>query len=258
MKILSESHLNSFGICLFLASAKHFNKINGFLILDDVVSSFDTNHRRPLARLLRDKFPDTQFLLFTHDDLWFELLKQDLPSNRWLFKELAKWSHENGVEVIESPMSLKERIQYCLNTNDINGAANKSRTLIEGVLKEKCENLGVRMEYRSHEKNDQRDPRELIDSLSGYLKENQSLREKENKLLFNDLRADQLLTNIGSHDRNLQTTSLARGDIELTLKDIEEFKSLFVCPNCRKQAKIAYSPPNNSRLKQCMCGQLCI
>jgi len=258
LKVLSESHLNSLGICLFLASAQYFNKTNGFLILDDVVSSFDVNHRRTLARLLRrDKFSDTQFLLFTHDDLWFDLLKQDLPPNRWLFKELAKWSHENGVEIIESPMSLRERIQDRLNRNDIDGAANKCRTLIEGILKQICEDLGVRLEYRSREKNDQREARELIDGLTTYLKANQSLRAKENKLLFNDLRADQLLTNIGSHHRNLKASSLARGDIEIALKDVDEFEALFVCPDCNKPVKISYSP-RDSKLKQCECGKLWI
>ncbi|MBA7506279.1 hypothetical protein ES706_04960 [subsurface metagenome] len=257
LKVLSESHLNSLGISLFLASTKHFNKINSFLILDDVVSSFDVNHRRPLARLLRDRFPDTQFLLFTHDDLWFDLLKQDLPSNRWLFKELAKWSHENGVEVIESPMSLRERIQYCLDTNDINGAANKCRTLIEGILKQICGDLYVPMGYRNREKNDQREAHELFDGLAAYLKANQSLREQENKLLFSDLKADQLLTNIGSHHRNLEATSLARGDIEITLRDIDEFKALFICPDCNKPAKKSYSP-RGSKLKQCECGKLWI
>ncbi len=257
MKVLSESHLNSLGICLFLASAKHFNEINGFLVLDDVVSSFDVDHRRPLARLLRDGFADTQFLLFTHDDFWFELLKQDLPPNRWLFKELARWSRENGVQVIESLMSIQERLQYCLDHNDINGAANKCRALIEGILKEKCENLAVHLEYRSREKNDQRDARELIDGLVAYLKANRSLRNRQNKVLFNDLRADQLLTNIGSHHRDLRTTSLARGDIELILEDIKEFEALFVCPNCGKQANKVYSP-RNSKLKQCECGELWI
>lgn len=257
MKILSESHLNSIGICLFLASAKHFNKINSFLILDDVVSSFDTNHRRPLARLLRDKFIDIQFLLFTHDDLWFELLKHDLPQNRWLFKELAKWSRENGVETIESPMSLRERIQYCLDINDIDGATNKCRTFIEGILKEKCSNLGIRLESQWGVENDQREARELIDGLTSYLKENQSFRQRENKLLFKDIRADQLLTNIGSHHRNLRTTSLARGDIEVILRDVKEFEDLFVCSNCKKQAQKSYSP-RNSKLKQCKCGKLWI
>ncbi|MCW3980027.1 MAG: hypothetical protein NWF11_00960 [Candidatus Bathyarchaeota archaeon] len=257
LKVLSESHLNSLGISLFLASSQHFNRTNGFLILDDIVSSFDVNHRRSLSRLLRDKFPDTQFLLFTHDDLWFDLLKRDLPSNRWLFKELAKWSHENGVEIIESPMTSRERIQQCLEDNDTAGAANKCRTLIEGILKEICEDLGVRLEYCNREKNDQREASELIDGLTHYLKENKSLRERENKLLFSDLRADQLLTNIGSHHRNLEVTSLSRGDIEMVLRDIHEFESLFICSDCSKPAQKSYSPVN-SDLKQCKCGNLWI
>lgn len=257
LKVLSESHLNSLGISLFLASAKHFNKTNAFLILDDVVSSFDVNHRRSLARLMRDKFQDTQFLLFTHDDLWFDLLKKELQPNRWLFKELAKWSYENGIEIIESPMSLRERIQRYLDTNDISGAANKCRILIEGILKQICEDLGVKLEYRNREKNDQREASELIDGLVAYLKENQSLREKESKLLFSDLKAGQLLANIGSHHRDLGTTSLARGDIETILTNIDEFETLFVCPGCKKPAKKSYSP-RNSKLKQCECGHLWI
>jgi hypothetical protein len=257
LKVLSESHLNSLGISLFLASSQYFNRTNGFLILDDVMSSFDVNHRRSLSRLLREEFPDTQFLLFTHDDLWFDLLKQELPTNRWLFKELARWSHENGIEIIESPMSLRERIQHCLGTNDIAGAANKCRTLIEGVLKQICEDLGVRLEYCSREKNDQREGSELINGLAQYLNENKSLRERENKLLFSDMKADQLLTHIGSHHRNLEVTSLARGDIETVLKDVGEFEALFVCSNCNKPAKKSYSP-RNSKLKQCKCGKLWI
>jgi len=256
-KVLSESHLNSLGISLFLASSQYFNSTNGFLILDDVVSSFDVNHRRSLSRLLRDRFQDTQFLLFTHDDLWFDLLKKELPSNRWLFKELAKWSHEKGVEIIESPMTLRERILYCLESNDTTGAANKCRTLIEGTLKEICEDLGVRLEYCSREKNDQREASELIDSLSQYLNGNKSLRERENKLLFGDLKADQLLTNIGPHHRNLEVTALARGDIEIVLGDIDEFEALFVCSSCNKTASKSHSP-RNSKLKQCRCGKLWI
>jgi len=206
---------------------------------------------------MRDEFQDTQFLLFTHDDLWFDLLKQDLPPSLWLFKELARWSYENGIELIESPMSLRERIQCYLDTNDISGAANKCRTLIEGILKRICKDLGVKLEYRGREKNDQRGASELIDGLVAYLKENQSLREKESKLLFSDMKAGQSLANIGSHHRDLGATSLARGDIEKILTDIDEFEALFVCPDCKKPAQKSYSP-RNSKLKQCECGHLCI
>ena len=43
--VLSESHLNSLAIALFLAMAESFNEQIGFLLLDDVINSFDVEHR---------------------------------------------------------------------------------------------------------------------------------------------------------------------------------------------------------------------
>jgi len=258
MKILSEAHLNSLGICLFLASARHFNKANGFLVLDDVVTSFDTGHRRPLARLMSEKFSDTQFLLFTHDELWFDILKKDLPSGEWFFEELMKWTKDNGLDLKASPITLKERIKGSLDANDIQGATNKCRILIEEILKEKCENLGVRgLEFRRGSNNDQREANELTNALTSYLKGNETLRDKQSKKTFNHLRASQLITNMGSHHKTLATTSLSRGDIEMVLRDIDEFESLFVCTNCNTEPNIKYSP-RNSQIKQCKCGNLWI
>ena len=55
--MLSESHLNSLAIALFLAMAETFNEQLGFLVLDDVINSFDVEHRGRLAELLADGFP---------------------------------------------------------------------------------------------------------------------------------------------------------------------------------------------------------
>ena len=254
MKILSEAHLNSLGICMFIASARHFNKENGFLILDDVVTSFDSGHRRLLARLLSEKLPDTQILLFTHDDLWFDMLKKDLPANAWLFKELTKWTKHNGLDLRDSPLTLRERIDHYLETNDVPAAANKCRTLIEEILKEKCEKLGVRaLEFRTGRANDQRAGAELIDGLTSYLKANQSLRDKSSKQVFQHLRADQLVANIGSHHTSLEATGLSRGDIETALADIDQFEALFICDDCNTEPSKQFSAPY-SDLKQCHCG----
>ncbi|HEX2462880.1 MAG TPA: AAA family ATPase, partial [Vicinamibacterales bacterium] len=54
--VLSESHLNSLAIALFLAMAETFNEQIGFLVLDDVINSFDVEHRGRLAELLADGF----------------------------------------------------------------------------------------------------------------------------------------------------------------------------------------------------------
>jgi len=254
-KILSEAHLNSLGICLFLASAKYFNKANEFLVLDDVVTSFDTGHRRPLARLMGEKFADAQFLLFTHDELWFDILKKDLPTGKWVFKELTKWTKDEGLNIKESPITLKERISDNLDENDIKGAANKCRTLIEEILKERCQDLGVRgLEFRTGAENDRRDPSELISALTDYLKGNQTLRDKDSKKSFDHLRASQLITNIGSHHQNLTSTSLGRGDVETVLRDINEFETLFLCTECGTAPAKKYSP-QFSKLKNCKCGE---
>jgi len=255
LKILSEAHLNSLGICLFLASAKHFNEASSFLVLDDVVTSFDSGHRRPLARLLDEKFTETQFLLFTHDDLWFDLLKKDLMGGRWVFKELLKWTIEEGLDIKDSPQSLKVRIRINLDENDIAGAANKCRILIEETLKYRIEGLGVRaLEYRMGSANDEREASELINAITTHLKGNETLRDKESKKKFAQMRASQLITNIGSHHRQVTSTSLARGDVEAVLRDINEFDSLFVCEQCGEEPHKKYSPLR-SELKQCKCGE---
>lgn len=256
-KVLSESHLNSLGICLFLAASIYFNKVSSFLILDDIISSFDANHRRSFARLLREKFSDKQILLLTHDDLWFESLKNDLPVEKWMFREIGKWNYADGIQLVSfTPMSLKEEIIDFLKTNNVDTAANRTRVLIERILKEICDQLGVTgLEFRLGNSNDIREPAELISALTNYLKRNNNLRSPGQKQLFNDLRSDQLLTNIGSHHRQLVVTGLSRGDIELTLRDIEEFESLFICQECGKRVDRKYSS-RNLNYKQCQCGNL--
>jgi len=197
-------------------------------------------------------------MLFTHDDLWFDILKKDLPTEKWIFKELIKWTKNNGCDLVDSLMTLHEKIKNALDSNDIQGAANKCRILIEEIMKEKCENLGVKgLEFRRGTKNDRREANELINALISYLKGNESLRDKQSKKLFNQLRASQLISNIGSHHKTLETTSLSRGDIETALRDINEFESLFICNECNTEPTIKYSP-RNSELKQCKCGKLWI
>src|SRR5262249_15400771 len=91
---LSEAHLNSLAIALFLAMAEHFNEILGFLLLDDVINSFDVEHRGRLAELLADGFSDWQIIVLTHDQQFFEHLSRRAPS--WRKLELTSWSHAAG------------------------------------------------------------------------------------------------------------------------------------------------------------------
>ena len=79
-KYFSESHLNCFGISFFLASVEAFNDVNEFIILDDVISSFDSNHRKRFADLLFEKFSKYQIILLTHEEEWFRSFVKPLAN----------------------------------------------------------------------------------------------------------------------------------------------------------------------------------
>ena len=92
---LSESHLNCLGIAFFLTSVKAFNKKNQFFILDDVISGFDTIHGKRFAQLLLEKFSDYQIILMTHENHWFELVKDLMKEKGWNVNTI-KWDDNKG------------------------------------------------------------------------------------------------------------------------------------------------------------------
>jgi hypothetical protein len=71
----SEGHLDSLGLCIFLAFARRFNGDWPLLVLDDVVASVDASHKRRVAALLFREFGDRQLLITTHDARWFNDLR---------------------------------------------------------------------------------------------------------------------------------------------------------------------------------------
>ncbi len=76
-KYLSESHRNALGLSIFLASGRYFNHINKFLILDDIYTSLDINHRERLITLFtHPSLADLQFFITTHDIIWFKTMQE--------------------------------------------------------------------------------------------------------------------------------------------------------------------------------------
>ena len=62
----SEGHQDGMGLCLYLALMKHLlgSKFT-FAVLDDVLMSVDSGHRRQVCTLLKEVFPNTQFVFTT-------------------------------------------------------------------------------------------------------------------------------------------------------------------------------------------------
>ena len=224
MKYLSESHLNSLGLALFLASVKLFNKENNFFILDDVVTSFDAGHRIRLLRLLQDEFKDWQILLLTHERHWFEIIKKELASGGWIICEVD-WDQENGVQLRGVPADLKGLIE--IKRSQGHEVANDVRILLEAVLKEICHSLQVKMAFRLNERNEERMTGELLSELRRTL--NEKAPTIKDHPIFKQIETSNLLGTKGSHDRPKE---ISKGDIDIALEDIDKLEALFRCEEC--------------------------
>lgn len=87
-RYLSESHLNSLGIAFFLASVKVFNKANKFFILDDVLSSFDFEHKSRFLDMLLELSKEYQIILSTHEEEIYKLI--DSKDKSWVLYKLSE------------------------------------------------------------------------------------------------------------------------------------------------------------------------
>ncbi|WP_428305459.1 AAA family ATPase [Lacipirellula sp.] len=249
MKYLSESHLNSLGIALFLASVKLFNKTSKFFVLDDIVSSFDIGHRRRLLRLLQDEFSDWQIILLTHEYLWFEIIRREMAPHGWLLKEVT-WDAPNGSMLDETHATFRELVEKKRKLPGVD-IENDLRKLLENVLKELCQQLGVKVAYRPNEVNDKRMPGELLPELKSTLDKRKCTQLKSHAI-FPKLEGSAFIANFGSHD-NLE--KLSSEDLDLVLADIDELHGLFRCNGCNTTASEQRYVPATKKIS-CKCGTL--
>ncbi len=247
-KYLSESHLNCLGICLFLASVKAFNKFNKFIVLDDVISSFDTNHRALFARLLVEKFNDYQIFLFTHEKDWFEIVSNMVKGKNWLIKKM-RWEHEGGASIEEPLIDLKERIETKLKSSDSSELGNMIRKYLERLLKDVCFNLEVKVKFLFNEHNENRMSNELLSELKGKLKDRKC--ELKDQPVFDRLNASMFLGNRTSHD---STFTESIDDLKMFYGDVLELEGLFRCDQCNNLISKKYYDNIENTVK-CSCGK---
>lgn len=97
---LSDSQLNSLGLALYLAAVRRFNSSFPFILLDDVMSSYDASHRLALVHVLSQFLSEFQVIITTHDQTFFRQIRSVLSANgKWRFVRLKPWLLETGVRM---------------------------------------------------------------------------------------------------------------------------------------------------------------
>lgn len=236
LKHFSESHLNCLGLSFFLASVDAFNKENDFIILDDVISSFDSNHRRRFADLLFEKFSKHQIILLTHEKEWFTNIISPKAKNKgWLVNEI-KWTEAKGTFLKEKPSDLKEAILYQLAEGNIDNIGNPMRKYLEHCLKDIALNLEAKLSFKFNDSNEHRMPYELLMAIRSEIKKS-SIELKLQSPLLDRIESSALFGNTLSHDNPINASI---GDITSFWADIMELEKLFICQvNDCKRPKVS-------------------
>jgi wobble nucleotide-excising tRNase len=252
-KFLSESYLNGLGVCLFLATVRSFNKENKFVVLDDIVNSFDSEHRADLARLLVNEFEDYQLIVLTHDEVWFDLFRR-LTQKGWQHKRIRGWTYELGIDIETTPQNEFLDCKEAIKTGRIDYAAPQVRGYIENRLKALSMKIGVRMRFRQGSQNDERTSGELLAEMRRHLGENGFFGIVDDKS-FRELEASNFIVNYGSHDRTPDAAGLVMGDVEFALERLLDLEPVFICPDCSKPI---WNLVDRNFKMQCKCGKFCL
>jgi hypothetical protein len=144
----SEGHQDGMGVCLYLALMKRqLGDRFRFAVLDDVVMSVDHGHRKEFCRLLKSRFPDTQFIITTHDKVWAKQMQTEGLVESKGGVAFHSWSLQTG-PIVEELVGVWDAVEADVAKNDIETAASRLRRHMEYIAGELADLLVARPPFR--------------------------------------------------------------------------------------------------------------
>lgn len=144
----SEGHQDAMGLCLYLALMKQLLGDDFQLsVLDDVVMSVDTQHRKSICSLIRSYFPDTQFIITTHDKIWMHQMRAAGVARGRQLLVFGQWNVDTG-PLIAIAGDTWRKIDSLLENDDVPGAAAALRYYVEYSARELGGQLGAKVTLR--------------------------------------------------------------------------------------------------------------
>jgi energy-coupling factor transporter ATP-binding protein EcfA2 len=233
---LNEAKLTAIAISIYLSSLLIAPKPKlKLLVLDDIFIGLDMSNRLPLIDIIKEKFNNPnnnyQIFLMTYDREWYEILKQRLDGNKWIYTELyrgeIKVRDDNGNEnvIAEVPIwkqdkDYLEKAKDYLNTHhEPRIAAVYLRIAFEVILKEFCNRRGIKVIYK-----------EEIKKLSSddFWREVKSSKKDDGSLYVDSNSASEIqlyrniIMNPLSHAQITQTYSIEVGQAISTVENLKD------------------------------------
>jgi hypothetical protein len=264
----SEGHQDSMGLCLYLALMKY---IQGdaftFAVLDDVLMSVDVGHRREVCALLKKEFPNTQFVMTTHDPIWLRHMRTEGIIKGRSSVQFRNWSVDIG------PISWDDRdvwteIDENLKKNDVRAAASLLRHYLEYTGAELCHRLRAQVEFRG---DTQYQLGELLPPAIArmrylYSRANEAANSWNQKeiiaeivasakkfgILADTSKAEQWQVNAAVHYNSWD--NLSREDFEPVVKAFRELLDGFTCSECKEYLRVSPERETPESLR-CECGK---
>lgn len=252
--LLSESHINCLGISFFLASVKAFNKANKFIILDDVISSFDSNHRTRFVRMLVNDFDDYQIILLTHEKDFFDIASSEAKRKNWLISSLS-WTAEKGANFETPLVGLRATIEQKIATKNTDGLGNDIRKYGERQLKHIANNIEAKVAFRFDGQNEERMMNELLTSVQGTINKHSPTDLKNKNNIDRILGMPMFIGNKTSHDGKFKENI---SDLEVFWEDTKQLVKVFYCGDEKCKSFIAMKFYDTAKNQiRCKCGKVC-
>ena len=242
---LSDSRVHKIALSLRLAAIKLFNPAFPFVVLDDIVTSYDADHRKALAAVMAEEFGAFQFILVTHDERFFRYLKEHMPAGNWIFRQITE------IEVGYGPKYLDHKIaDDAIDTKLAKGehAANEIRQAEEEWLLQRAREFGVSVRIRDVDKPYSYERSEVAAAIASFLKERRigtPVLAGFSNPLWTSLQAGEV-ENFGSHFQDNPNAVGSVGDELKRWTEFKLFRDLFtcVCGNKRfKRPKVGVDRP---------------
>lgn len=231
---LSDSQIHSLALALRLAAIKRFNSAAPIIALDDVVTSYDADHRRSVAALLASEFAGFQIIVTTHDERFFIYLKDQLGDRDWHFTRMT------GLDADFGPRFAEHRVSDSIiedRWRQGESAANEMRQAEEEWLLGVCREFGVFVRIRSVDKAHSYERSELAEALTRFLRDKgltPPLIPGVNNRFLTSLQIG-AVENFGSHFQDGPYGRSSIGDERERWDEFKKFREYFACPKCGKK-----------------------